>query len=221
MSETIHQVPPILFSFRMMEAGPPREFGGPDDELQRYNIANCVLTIRYTFRSRDSKWCLKYNGGQSSHFGVHQKLKKTKERETYSSGHKNESTSYMCPWPVGCSAFRLSTLGLVRKIVRYHDDPGSPAKLNMPGSSCQLLITLSEIEYYFKLKKGKVNRCSRRWLFARYPKLPRVCPAPSMRGVNGSIVIVLKSRIGTELQKKLFLIHIYSESLPEQVSVCP
>ncbi|CAB0002237.1 unnamed protein product, partial [Nesidiocoris tenuis] len=37
-------------------------------------------------------------------------------------------------------------------------------------------------------------------------------------GVNGSIVIVLKSRIGTELQKKLFLIHIYSESLPEQVS---
>ncbi|CAB0015422.1 unnamed protein product, partial [Nesidiocoris tenuis] len=35
--------------------------------------------------------------------------------------------------------------------------------------------------------------------------------------VNGSIVIVLKSRIGTELQKKLFLIHIYSESLPEQV----
>ncbi|CAA9995626.1 unnamed protein product, partial [Nesidiocoris tenuis] len=39
--------------------------------------------------------------------------------------------------------------------------------------------------------------------------------------VNGSIVIVLKSRIGTEVQKKLFLIHIYSESLPEQVSVCP
>ncbi|CAB0018007.1 unnamed protein product [Nesidiocoris tenuis] len=39
--------------------------------------------------------------------------------------------------------------------------------------------------------------------------------------VNGSIVIVLKSRIGTELQKKLFPIHIYSESLPEQVSVCP
>ncbi|CAB0004929.1 unnamed protein product [Nesidiocoris tenuis] len=38
--------------------------------------------------------------------------------------------------------------------------------------------------------------------------------------VNESIVIVLKSRIGTELQKKLFLIHIYSESLPEQVSVC-
>ncbi|CAB0006343.1 unnamed protein product [Nesidiocoris tenuis] len=37
--------------------------------------------------------------------------------------------------------------------------------------------------------------------------------------VNGSIVIVLKSRIGTELQKKLFLTHIYSESLPEQVSV--
>ncbi|CAB0018797.1 unnamed protein product [Nesidiocoris tenuis] len=39
--------------------------------------------------------------------------------------------------------------------------------------------------------------------------------------VNGSIGIVLASRIGTELQKKLFLIHIYSESLPEQVSVCP
>ncbi|CAB0018527.1 unnamed protein product [Nesidiocoris tenuis] len=39
--------------------------------------------------------------------------------------------------------------------------------------------------------------------------------------VNGSIGIVLKSRIGTELQKKLFLIHIYSEPLPEQVSVSP
>ncbi|CAB0003467.1 unnamed protein product [Nesidiocoris tenuis] len=38
------------------------------------------------------------------------------------------------------------------------------------------------------------------------------------KSVNGSIGIVLKSRIGTELQKKLFLIHIYSESLPEQVS---
>ncbi|CAB0003523.1 unnamed protein product [Nesidiocoris tenuis] len=36
--------------------------------------------------------------------------------------------------------------------------------------------------------------------------------------VERSIGIVLKSRIGTELQKKLFLIHIYSESLPEQVS---
>ncbi|CAB0008397.1 unnamed protein product, partial [Nesidiocoris tenuis] len=36
--------------------------------------------------------------------------------------------------------------------------------------------------------------------------------------VYGSIGIVLKSRIGTELQKKLFLTHIYSESLPEQVS---
>ncbi|CAB0005094.1 unnamed protein product, partial [Nesidiocoris tenuis] len=35
--------------------------------------------------------------------------------------------------------------------------------------------------------------------------------------VNVSIEIVLKSRIGTELQKKLFLLHIYSESLPEQV----
>ncbi|CAB0019679.1 unnamed protein product, partial [Nesidiocoris tenuis] len=39
--------------------------------------------------------------------------------------------------------------------------------------------------------------------------------------VNRSIGTVLKSRIGTELQKKLFLIHIYSESLPEHVSVCP
>ncbi|CAB0012636.1 unnamed protein product [Nesidiocoris tenuis] len=46
-------------------------------------------------------------------------------------------------------------------------------------------------------------------------------PSPGPPVVNGSIVIVLKSRIGTELQKKLFLIHIYSESLPEQVSVCP
>ncbi|CAB0019213.1 unnamed protein product [Nesidiocoris tenuis] len=36
--------------------------------------------------------------------------------------------------------------------------------------------------------------------------------------VNGSIVIVLKSRIGSELQKKFLSIHIYSESLPEQNS---
>ncbi|CAB0019905.1 unnamed protein product, partial [Nesidiocoris tenuis] len=36
--------------------------------------------------------------------------------------------------------------------------------------------------------------------------------------VNGSIVIVQKSRIGTELQKKRLLVNIYSESLPEQVS---
>ncbi|CAB0003199.1 unnamed protein product, partial [Nesidiocoris tenuis] len=40
---------------------------------------------------------------------------------------------------------------------------------------------------------------------------------PNKCRVNGSIGIVLKSRIGTELQKKLFLIHIYSESLPEPV----
>ncbi|CAB0015326.1 unnamed protein product, partial [Nesidiocoris tenuis] len=33
--------------------------------------------------------------------------------------------------------------------------------------------------------------------------------------VNESIVIVLKSRIGTKLDRKLLLIHIYSESLPE------
>ncbi|CAB0005048.1 unnamed protein product [Nesidiocoris tenuis] len=39
--------------------------------------------------------------------------------------------------------------------------------------------------------------------------------------VNGSIVIVPKSRIGTELQKKLLLTHIYSESLPEQVDSIP
>ncbi|CAB0014682.1 unnamed protein product, partial [Nesidiocoris tenuis] len=43
----------------------------------------------------------------------------------------------------------------------------------------------------------------------------------SWERVNGSIGIVLKSRFGTEHQKKLFLVHIYSESLPEQVSVCP
>ncbi|CAB0010478.1 unnamed protein product [Nesidiocoris tenuis] len=49
----------------------------------------------------------------------------------------------------------------------------------------------------------------------------RKIPKTYENQVNGSIVIVLKSRIGTELQKKLFLIHIYSESLPEQVSVCP
>ncbi|CAB0002128.1 unnamed protein product [Nesidiocoris tenuis] len=55
-------------------------------------------------------------------------------------------------------------------------------------------------------------------------KAPLSCPLALLwpiSAVNGSIGIVLKSRIGTELQKKLFLIHIYSESLPEQVSVCP
>ncbi|CAB0002644.1 unnamed protein product [Nesidiocoris tenuis] len=52
------------------------------------------------------------------------------------------------------------------------------------------------------------------------PEQVSVCPCVRL-SVNGSIVIVLKSRIGTELQKKLFLIHTYSESLPEQVSVCP
>ncbi|CAB0014878.1 unnamed protein product, partial [Nesidiocoris tenuis] len=41
--------------------------------------------------------------------------------------------------------------------------------------------------------------------------------SPHQPRVNGSIGIVLKSRIGTELQKKP--IHIYSDSLPEQVSV--
>ncbi|CAB0008522.1 unnamed protein product [Nesidiocoris tenuis] len=51
--------------------------------------------------------------------------------------------------------------------------------------------------------------------------LERWTGASCQLSVNGSIVIVLKSRIGTELQKQLFLIHIYSESLPEQVSVCP
>ncbi|CAB0009226.1 unnamed protein product [Nesidiocoris tenuis] len=34
--------------------------------------------------------------------------------------------------------------------------------------------------------------------------------------VNGSIGIVLESRIGTELKEKLSLIHIHSESLPKQ-----
>ncbi|CAB0007991.1 unnamed protein product, partial [Nesidiocoris tenuis] len=53
----------------------------------------------------------------------------------------------------------------------------------------------------------------------RYPYGFRRVPNTDL--VNGSIGIVLKSRIGTDLQKKLFLIHIYSESLPEQVSVCP
>ncbi|CAB0008407.1 unnamed protein product, partial [Nesidiocoris tenuis] len=54
-----------------------------------------------------------------------------------------------------------------------------------------------------------------------YMAITQIRIVNSIGRVNGSIVIVLKSRIGTELQKKLFLIHIYSESLPEQVSVCP
>ncbi|CAB0017198.1 unnamed protein product [Nesidiocoris tenuis] len=62
-------------------------------------------------------------------------------------------------------------------------------------------------------------RCARRHTF-KEPQDPRNSARRPSK-VNGSIVIVLKSRIGTELQKKLFLIHIYSESLPEQVSVCP
>ncbi|CAA9995336.1 unnamed protein product [Nesidiocoris tenuis] len=43
----------------------------------------------------------------------------------------------------------------------------------------------------------------------------------SVGRVNGSIGIVLESRIGKELQKILSLLHVHSESLPEQVSVCP
>ncbi|CAB0011131.1 unnamed protein product, partial [Nesidiocoris tenuis] len=50
---------------------------------------------------------------------------------------------------------------------------------------------------------------------------------PTMRfyfhtyNARGSVGIVLKSRIGTEPQKKLSLINIYSESLPEQATMCP
>ncbi|CAA9995014.1 unnamed protein product [Nesidiocoris tenuis] len=45
----------------------------------------------------------------------------------------------------------------------------------------------------------------------------RIYQANHAAADDRSIGVVLKSRIGTELQKKLFLIHIYSESLPEQV----
>ncbi|CAB0008638.1 unnamed protein product [Nesidiocoris tenuis] len=40
----------------------------------------------------------------------------------------------------------------------------------------------------------------------------------SEKRVNEGIAIVIKSRFRTELQKKRLLIHIYSESLPEQVA---
>ncbi|CAB0012280.1 unnamed protein product, partial [Nesidiocoris tenuis] len=66
--------------------------------------------------------------------------------------------------------------------------------------------TFKESNKFEKFKIGSVG-------------LPQICKnAKKVKSrVNGSIGIVLKSRIGTELQKKLFLIHIYSESLPEQV----
>ncbi|CAA9993395.1 unnamed protein product [Nesidiocoris tenuis] len=60
------------------------------------------------------------------------------------------------------------------------------------------------------------------WVFCGDDRIPdaRFSRKPNFskyERVNGSIGIVLKSRIGTEPQKKLFLIHIFSESLPEQV----
>ncbi|CAB0010900.1 unnamed protein product, partial [Nesidiocoris tenuis] len=69
-------------------------------------------------------------------------------------------------------------------------------------------------DYKFPLEEDKIKNGTNApcWHSSRIKLIPIV---------NGSIVIILKSRIGTELQKKLFLIHIYSESLPEQVSVCP
>ncbi|CAB0003831.1 unnamed protein product, partial [Nesidiocoris tenuis] len=55
--------------------------------------------------------------------------------------------------------------------------------------------------------KPKITYIASYWDDAFYSHIYRV---------NGSIGIVLKSRIGTELQKKLLLIHIYSDSLLEQ-----
>ncbi|CAB0018693.1 unnamed protein product [Nesidiocoris tenuis] len=68
-----------------------------------------------------------------------------------------------------------------------------------------------------EVRRGRRRR--RRRFQRPYCFVSVFCVEP--KRVNGSIVIVLKSRIGTELQKKLFLTHIYLESLPEQVSVCP
>ncbi|CAB0018586.1 unnamed protein product [Nesidiocoris tenuis] len=72
-----------------------------------------------------------------------------------------------------------------------------------------------------RLNANQEHRC----LGQKYQKIHysnfKIRPKSKNASLNGSIVIVLKSRIGTELQKKLFLKHICSESLPEQVSVCP
>ncbi|CAB0013987.1 unnamed protein product [Nesidiocoris tenuis] len=67
-------------------------------------------------------------------------------------------------------------------------------------------------------KARKVISTYQSWRPTR-PSIKEIRARPAAR-VNGSIVIVLKSRIGTELQKKRFLIHIYSELLPEQVVKC-
>ncbi|CAB0011521.1 unnamed protein product [Nesidiocoris tenuis] len=64
-------------------------------------------------------------------------------------------------------------------------------------------------------------RSAWRTLRARVNPLSTESQETLQNRVNGSIGTVLKSRIRTKLQKKKFLIHIYSESLPEQVSVCP
>ncbi|CAB0003050.1 unnamed protein product [Nesidiocoris tenuis] len=66
-----------------------------------------------------------------------------------------------------------------------------------------------------EISRGKMMMSPRGFKEAEQSEQGRGC----RRSVNVSIVIVLKLRIGTELQKKRLLNHIYSESLPEQVSV--
>ncbi|CAA9997681.1 unnamed protein product [Nesidiocoris tenuis] len=112
--------------------------------------------------------------------------------------------------------------------------PLSP--LLLPQDSTSSITTIHERDAHVSVATGNIAAgivhktggsacCAQRQLSRTYPFHGQIRPGqirsarPSDRRVNGSIVIVLKSRIGTELQKELFLTHIYSESLPEQVSV--
>ncbi|CAA9999662.1 unnamed protein product [Nesidiocoris tenuis] len=70
----------------------------------------------------------------------------------------------------------------------------------------QWCIGPNNIENVFRVVGNRIRTGGRRNF--RYERL---------KGVNRSIGIALKSRIGTEFQKKISLIRIYSKPLPEQV----
>ncbi|CAB0020455.1 unnamed protein product [Nesidiocoris tenuis] len=96
-----------------------------------------------------------------------------------------------------CGPMQVESLGKSRYFVTFIDDFSRWIEVRFLTSKNELLDA-------FMNYKNKVENVTGRKI-----------------KVNGSIGIVLKSRIGTELQEELFLMHIYSESLPGQVSVCP
>ncbi|CAB0011532.1 unnamed protein product, partial [Nesidiocoris tenuis] len=132
-----------------------------------------------------------------------------KESENTSIGPKNKKVS-----ATSSNRCNLPTVRPSSWTVTKHSLKGHPLLfLDMGQNSRSKLLKAPQWRHPTGLFGWFTSRC-----------LSRPTPISKELGsisVNGSIVIILKSRIGTELQKKLFLIHIYSESLPEQVSVCP